>query len=150
MSLFSGLDNLTDLTLDPGCSAICGYTEADLDTVFAPELEGLDRDRIRDSYNGYWWLGEEQVYNPFDILLLFRNRKFGASWFETGTPSFLIETLFKRRVSSIALDDVISSSDLPSTFDVDDIATEALLFQAGYLTITQEEDLGGRLMYRLG
>ena len=90
------------------------------------------------------------MYNPFDILLLFRNRKFGASWFETGTPSFLIETLFKRRVSSIALDDVISSSDLLSTFDVDDIATEALLFQAGYLTITQEEDLGGRLMYRLG
>ena len=113
MSLFSGLNNLIDITLDPVFSAICGYTDADLDTVFAPELAGLDRDAIRDWYNGYWWLGEERVYNPFDILLLFRNRKFGAWWFETGTPSFLVETLFKRQVSTLALDDVLSSSDLP-------------------------------------
>ena len=150
VSLFSGLNNLIDITLDPGFSAICGYTDADLDTVFAPELAGLDRDAIRDWYNGYWWLGEEKVYNPFDILLLFRNRKFGAWWFETGTPSFLIETLFKRQVSTLALDDVVGSSDLLSTFDVDDIGTEALLFQTGYLTITAEEDLGGEPLYRLG
>ncbi len=52
VSLFSDLNNLTDLTLDPAYSAICGYTEADLDTVFAAELPGLDRQRIRDWYNG--------------------------------------------------------------------------------------------------
>ena len=52
VSLFSDLNFLTDLTLDPRCAAICGYTEADLDTVFAPELPGLDRDRIRAWYNG--------------------------------------------------------------------------------------------------
>ena len=150
VSLFSGLNNLIDITLDPGFSAICGYTDADLDTVFAPELAGLDRDAIRDWYNGYWWLGEDKVYNPFDILLLFRNRKFGAWWFETGTPSFLVETLFKRRVRSLALDSAIATSDLLSTFDVDDIATEALLFQTGYLTITNEEDLDGEPLYRLG
>jgi len=150
VSLFSGLNNLTDLTLDPGFSAICGYTDADLDAVFAPELEGLDRDAIRDWYNGYRWLGEERVYNPFDILLLFRNRKFGAWWFETGTPAFLVETLFKRRVRSVDLDGMVGSDDLLSTFDVDDIATEALLFQTGYLTITGEEDLGGNILYRLG
>ena len=101
VSLFSGLNNLTDITLDPSYSAICGYTDADLDTVFAPELPGLDRDAVREWYNGYGWLGEEKVYNPFDILLLFRNRKFGAWWFETGTPAFLVETLFRRRVSSV-------------------------------------------------
>ena len=55
--MFSGLNNLTDITLDPCYSAICGYTETDLDTVFAPELPGLDRERIRDWYNGYNWLG---------------------------------------------------------------------------------------------
>ena len=48
VSLFSGLNNLTDITIDPQYSAICGYTEEDLDTVFAPELPGLDRDEIRD------------------------------------------------------------------------------------------------------
>ena len=64
VSIFSGLNNLIDLTLDPAYSAICGYTEADLDTVFAPELPGLDRDDIRAWYNGYSWLGRERVYNP--------------------------------------------------------------------------------------
>ena len=150
VSLFSGLNILKDITLDPRYSAICGYRDADLDAVFAAELPGLDRDKIRDWYNGYSWLGDERVYNPFDVLLLFDKRKFGAWWFETGTPAFLVETLFKRRVSSLALDEMVSSADLLSTFDVDDMATEALLFQTGYLTIRDEEDLGGEPLYRLG
>ena len=150
VSLFSGLNNLTDITLDPRYSAICGYSDADLDTVFAPELPGLDRDAIREWYNGYGWLGEERVYNPFDILLLFRNRKFGAWWFETGTPAFLVETLFRRRVSSVVLDGMLGTDALLSAFDVDDIATEALLFQTGYLTIREETSLGGKALYRLG
>ncbi len=150
VSLFSGLNNLTDITLEPAYSAVCGYTDRDLDTVFAPELAGLDRDAIRDWYNGYSWLGAEGVYNPFDILLLFRRRKFDAYWFETGTPTFLVETLFERRVSSLALGEMVAGSDLLSAFDVDDMATEALLFQTGYLTIKGEEDLGGEPVYRLG
>ena len=150
VSLFSGLNNLTDITLDPGYSAICGYTEADLDTVFAPELPGLDRDAIRDWYNGYAWRGEDKVYNPFDILLLFRNREFGAWWFETGTPAFLVETLFERRVSALALGGMVSSGELLSTFDVDDMPTEALLFQTGYLTIRDETRLGGRAAVSAG
>ena len=79
VSLFSGLNNLTDITLEPEYSAICGYSDADLDAVFAPELPGLDRDQIRDWYNGYRWLGEEKVYNPFDILLLFRKPRVQSS-----------------------------------------------------------------------
>ena len=150
VSLFSGLNNLKDITLDARYSAICGYTDADLDTVFAPELPGLDRDQIRDWYNGYSWLGDEKAYNPFDILLLFDKRKFGAYWFETGTPTFLVETLFERRISSLALGEMEGSDELLSTFDVDDMATEALLFQTGYLTITDAEELGGELLYQLG
>ena len=150
VSLFSGLNNLTDITLDPAYSAICGYTDADLDTVFAPELAGLDRDEIREWYNGYSWRGEEKVYNPFDILLLFRNREFDAYWFETGTPTFLIETLVERGVSALALDGMVGSASLLSTFDVDRIAPEALLFQTGYLTVRATESRGGRMRYRLG
>ena len=150
VSLFSGLNNLTDITLEPAYSAVCGYTDEDVDTVFAPELAGLDRQAIRDWYNGYSWLGAASVYNPFDILLLFRRRKFDAYWFETGTPTFLVETLFERRVSSIALGEMVAGSDLLSVFDVDEMATEALLFQTGYLTIKGEEDLGGEPVYRLG
>ena len=150
VSLFSGLNNLTDITLDPRYSAICGYADADLDKVFAPELPGLDREAIRNWYNGYSWLGEDKVYNPFDVLLLFFNRKFGAYWFETGTPTFLIDTLVARGVGSLDLDDMIGSDDLLSTFDIDHIATESLLFQTGYLTILQAEPRGGKMFYRLG
>ena len=150
VSLFSGLNNLIDITLEPHYSALCGYTDADLDAVFAPELPGLDRDEIRRWYNGYNWLGNEKVYNPFDVLLLFRRRRFGAYWFETATPTFLIETLMARRVSSFDLERMIGTDELLSAFDIDHIATEALLFQTGYLTIHQTEPRGSRTYYRLG
>ena len=150
VSLFSGLNNLRDITLDPRYSGVCGYTDADLDTVFAPELPGLDRHEIRDWYNGYNWRGEERGYNPFDILLLFDRREFGAYWFETGTPSFLVETLLSRGVGSPTLNGMLGSDELLSAFDIDHIATEALLFQTGYLTIRRTEPRGGRLFYRLG
>ena len=150
VSLFSELNNLTDLTLDPVYSSICGYTEDDLDTVFAPELAGLDRERVREWYNGYSWLGSDKVYNPYDVLLLLRRRRFAAHWFETGTPAFLVETLFERRISSVSLGDTVSTEDLLSAFDVGRIGTEALLFQTGYLTIIGEERLGEEALYRLG
>ena len=156
VNLFSQLNNLTDLTLDPVYSSICGYTEDDLDTVFAPELAGLDREQVREWYNGYNWRGAEKVYNPYDVLLLLRRREFAAHWFETGTPAFLVDTLFERRVSSVSLDRTVSTAELLSTFDVggrsaaDHIGTEALLFQTGYLTITGQDELGGELLYRLG
>ena len=149
VGIFSGLNNLVDVTLDPRYSAICGYTDTDLDTVFAPELPGLDRDEIRRWYNGYGWRGGEKVYNPFDILLLFRQREFKAHWFETGTPRFLIDTLLRRGVASAELDGMMGTDALLSAFDVDEMATEALLFQTGYLTIGGEEDVGGETLYRL-
>ena len=150
VSLFSGLNNLTDITLDPDYSTLCGYTDADLDTVFAPELPGLDRDEIRDWYNGYSWRGAEKVYNPFDVLLLFRNREFGAYWFETATPAFLVETLVARGVSALTLDGMTGTASLLGAFDVDRIEPEALLFQTGYLTIRSVESRRGRTRYRLG
>ena len=150
VNLFSGLNNLDDITLDPRYSSLCGYTDEDIDTVFAPELEGLDRERIREWYNGYSWLGEERVYNPFDVLLLFAKREFGAWWFQTGTPDFLLRTLVQRGLSSVALNDMVASGQLLDAFDVEHIATEALLFQTGYLTILGKESRHGNIFYRLG
>lgn len=149
VSLFSGLNNLEDISLSPQASSLCGYTDTDIDTVFAAELDGLDRNEIREWYNGYHWLGES-VYNPFDILQLFKNRIFQNYWFETGTPTFLVSLLFKRQVPTLQLDNMFSSSAMLSNFDVDDITTEALLFQTGYLTIKKTENLGGQYFYTLG
>ena len=118
VNLFSQLNNLTDITLDPVYSSICGYTEGDLDTVFAPELAELDREQVREWYNGYSWRGNEKVYNPFDVLLFLRRGEFEAHWFETGTPAFLVDTLFERRVSSVSLGDMVSTAELLSAFDV--------------------------------
>ena len=148
VSLFSGLNNLEDITVSPSYSAICGYTQADVDTVFAPELEGLDREEIRHWYNGYNWTGEA-VYNPFDLLLLFRNREFKPYWFETGTPTFLIKLLSQRQAWLPELGAPQTDAELLATFDIGDIPTEALMFQAGYLTIDYQEHLGGEYYYRL-
>jgi hypothetical protein len=150
VSLFSGLNNLHDITLSRSCSAICGYTDTDVDTVFAPELEGLARDEIRRWYNGYNWLGET-VYNPFDLLLLFREREFRSWWFETGTPTFLVKLLAQRGFFTPDLARLRTGMELLSTFDVDLILPEALLFQAGYLTIHKsEEPIRGHWVYTLG
>jgi hypothetical protein len=143
-SLFSGLNNLEDITLDKRYSAICGYTDSDVDAIFAPELEGLDRGEIRQWYNGYNWLGDA-VYNPFDLLLLFRNREFRPWWFETGTPTFLIKLLTERQQFTPDLARIMAPESLLSTFDVGNIPTEALLFQTGYLTIDSARFLPGRL-----
>ena len=150
VNLFSQLNNLTDITLDRRYSGICGYTEDDLEAVFAPELVGLDREQVREWYNGYRWRGVHKMYNPYDVLLLFDSREYKAHWFETGTPAFLVDTLFERKVASVTLDQTVSTEALLSAFDVGRIGTEALLFQTGYLTITGEEELGGMALYRLG
>ncbi len=148
VSLFSGLNNLNDISVDAKYSALCGYTETDLNEVFAPELPGLDRDQIRDWYNGYNWTGEA-VYNPFDVLLLFEKRQFRPWWFETATPTFLVDILLERQVFVPRLEHLLASEQLLSAFDVDRIATEALLFQTGYLTIDSVRQLGPVIQYRL-
>ena len=149
VSLFSGLNNLRNISLDPRYAAICGYTDRDLDTVFAPELPELDRDEIRSWYNGYHWRGGEKVYNPFDILLLFDSREFLPHWYETGTPTFLFETMMERAVSPLELENREAAVDLLSTFDVGNIDADALMLQTGYLTITGEERRDNRLFFRL-
>ena len=149
VSLFSGLNNLRNISLDPNYATICGYTDADLDAIFAPELPGLDRNEIREWYNGYHWLGDEKLYNPFDLLLLFETRNFEAHWFETGSPTFLFRMMMDRGMSPMELEQRTTDARKLSRFDVGDIGIDALLFQTGYLTITAEERRGPRTLYTL-
>ncbi|MGV6476710.1 PD-(D/E)XK nuclease domain-containing protein [Azotobacter vinelandii] len=148
VSLFSGLNNLNDITVDMRYSAICGYTDADVDSVFAAELPGLDREEIRRWYNGYNWTGDP-VYNPFDLLLLFQKREFRPFWFETGTPTFLVDLLTARHTFTPDLERLVALESLLSSFDVDHIPTEALMFQAGYLTIDSVRRLPGLMQMTL-
>ncbi len=149
VSLFSGLNNLEDISLDERYATICGYTHQDVETHFEERLDGVDLVELKKWYNGYNFLGEG-VYNPFDILLFFsKGKSYRNYWFETGNPAFLIEILKQKNYFLPNLEDVaISESDLGS-FDVDDIKIETLLFQTGYLTIKKVETIFNRRIYKL-
>ncbi len=139
VSLFSGLNNLEDISLDARYATICGYTHNDIKLHFEERLEGVDLNELKKWYNGYNFLGEG-VYNPFDILLFFSKGKiYSHYWFETGSPSFLIEVLKEKNFFLPKLENLeINESDLGS-FDIDDIKIETLLYQTGYLTIKEVE-----------
>jgi len=149
VSLFSGLNNLEDISLSPNYATICGYTHDDIKKSFQERLDGVDLKELKKWYNGYNFLGEG-VYNPFDILLFFsRNKIYSNYWFETGNPSFLIEILKEKNYFLPNLENLaISESDLGS-FDVDDIKIETLLFQTGYLTIKEVTTIFNQRIYQL-
>ena len=148
VSLFSGLNNLRDITLATEYSAICGYRQEDLEVVFADCLEGVDLDKVKKWYNGYNWLGEE-VYNPFDILLYLDSKEFRNYWFETATPTFLIKLLEAGQYYIPDLYKLCAGEEIIGSFDVDNIKVETLLFQTGYLTIKKLEQIGAFRRYDL-
>ena len=148
VSLFSGLNNLKDITLDERFATLCGYTQSELENTFADWLDGVDLVKLRQWYNGYNFLGES-VYNPFDVLLYLDSRQFRSYWFETGTPTFLINLLKTRRYSIPALETLEAGEELLSSFDVGTIEPETLLFQTGYLTIQERYQRSGLSRYRL-
>ncbi|MEZ5477166.1 MAG: ATP-binding protein [Thiolinea sp.] len=150
VSIFSGLNNLKDITLDEAYSTICGYTQQELESVFAGYLQDVDLAEMKSWYNGYQWLGEG-VYNPFDVLLfLDTGKRYRPYWFETGTPTFLVELFKNQHYHLPDLEQVTASFAALGDFDVGRLRVETLLFQTGYLTIRKEEALfGGAPVYHL-
>ena len=137
VSLFSGLNNIQDITLNPNFATICGYTQKDVETVFAKHLEGQDFNKIRKWYNGYKFLGEG-VYNPFDILLFIANNfTFRNYWFSTATPTFLLKLIEKSNYFLPNLENIVKDDRMLDSFDVDYIELETLMWQTGYLTISK-------------
>ncbi len=141
MNLFSGLNNLTDITTMSDYATICGYTHHDLETTFAECLQGVDMDKLKQWYNGYDYLGGDakRVYNPYDILLFINNNlEYKNYWWSTGNPSFLIEKLKEQNYYIPKLENVVVSEEVLNTFDIDNIDLIALLWQTGYLTFAKK------------
>ncbi len=135
VSLFSGLNNLNDITLDRSYSTICGYTQNDIETVFKERLKGQDFVKIAKWYNGYKFLGEG-VYNPFDILLFIQKGfEYRNYWFGTATPTFLLKLIEKNHYFLPKLENIVKDDRMLDSFDVDYIELETLMWQTGYLTI---------------
>jgi len=149
VSIFSGLNNLKDITIHPDYATICGYTQEEFEIVFSDRLEGVDLEEVRLWYNGYSWLGEP-VYNPFDILLFLDTKEFRPYWFETGTPTFLIKLLTERKFFIPELEHLEVGEELIESFEIESIKPETILFQTGYLTIEKlEYVLGKKRIYKL-
>ena len=150
VSIFSGLNNLKDISLDKNYGAVCGYTTEDLNTKFQPYLQNVDKQEVQQWYNGYNFLGNEKVYNPYDILLFIDNDKlFRNYWFETGTPTFLINLIKQKNYFLPSFENIKVEENIANSFDIEDLNLEAVMLQSGYLTIKEVISDFGYITYNL-
>lgn len=160
VSVFSGLNNLRDISLLSDFAAICGITERELEANFASEIETLGNElgETRDAtlailkkrYDGYLFARKgENVYNPFSLLNVFASRELSDYWYATGTPTFLVEYLKAAHYNIPDLEGNVrlDESDLEAN-RTDSRNPLPILFQAGYLTIKEYQTLFN--VYRLG
>ena len=140
VSIFSDLNNLTDLTTDSDFAAICGISQDELERDFTEELAVFDKQKIKKWYNGYSWGGNIRVYNPFSLLHFFRGKEFKNYWFETGTPTFLINLAKTQQLYDFEQVKIPLSA--LGAYDLERLQMIPLMFQTGYLTIKEyiEED----------
>lgn len=159
VSVFSGLNNLYDLTMDPAYSTMLGYTQQELETCFTEHIDAFaEREKIpkaqlleeiRQWYNGFRFSKrDETVYNPFSTLLLFQGKDFRDYWFETATPDFLINLIKKQEYNIFQAEQEPVSEDTFSTFQAEQLDILALLVQTGYFTIKNYDTIARE--YRLG
>ena len=146
MSVFSDLNNLTDISIDKEYSDICGVSESDLKVYFAEsvrelaEANGLTEEECRQKlalmYDGYHFHPKAVgVYNPFSLLNTFKAREFKEYWFETGTPSFLVKVMKKTSYDVTRLSSDLVGSSLLTDVNTAFLNPVPLLYQSGYLTI---------------
>ena len=149
LSVFSGLNNLNDISLDDAYAGICGITDAELRSSFTPELQALGAKLslsmeatlalLKKKYDGYRFAIEgENVYNPFNLLKVFQKLSLGYYWFATGTPTFLAKKLQELRYPLPDLDNnvALTRMDLENPHEFADDPIQ-ILYQAGYLTIKE-------------
>ena len=147
VSVFSDLNQLNDISMKPQYATICGITMQELTHTFAPEIQqlaehnGLTQEealqKMKISYDGYHFCEfAEGVFNPFSVLNLFDGYKFSNYWFQTGTPTFLVELLKKSEYDLRTLiDGVEASSSSFTEYRIDANNPIPLIYQSGYLTI---------------
>ena len=146
VSVFSGLNNLRDITINAQFSTICGLTQKEVDEYFEDRMGWISeklkltkeelREKIKLWYNGYSWDGENKVYNPFSILNFYADGQFNNYWFSTGTPTFLME---RAKIDKINIEEIENKRvgiEIFDSFDIENINFLSLLFQTGYLTIS--------------
>lgn len=143
VSVFSDLNNLDDITMEPAYYDICGITDDELHEYFDDAVESLAQendlskdqayDRLRNEYDGYHFCENVPgIYNPFSVLSTFRKNRFGNYWFETGTPTYLVELLKNSEFPLDRIDGYKTGKDILNGIDPD--SPLAMIYQSGYLT----------------
>lgn len=159
VSVFSGLNNLHDLTMHDSSSTLLGYTRDELERYFEKDIALLAKsdnltlsecyDKIKQWYNGYQFSRNgQQVFNPFSVLNLLDSKAYYSHWFVTGTPTFLVELIKKREFDLFNLERIEVSASSFESFEIENIPTLPLLYQSGYLTILEHDSQFDT--YRLG
>ena len=133
VSIFSDLNNLNDITIDDSFASICGISQQELESNFAEELKIHDFKEIKKWYNGYSWGESQSVYNPFSLLNFFVKGKYNNYWFETGTPTFLINLSKKQELFDF--ENIRIEATQLSAYDLENLQLLPLMFQTGYLTL---------------
>lgn len=145
VSVFSGLNNLRDITLSKQFATLLGCTQEELLFYFSAHLDRLSKEsgitreplveKVKEWYNGYSWDGENLVYNPFSIINLFKENVFKNYWFSTGTPTFLVKLAQQHAAILPVIENLPVSDYAFDSYDIDHMTISPLLFQTGYLTI---------------
>ena len=159
VSVFSDLNNLNDISMDNRYTEICGISEKELHQYFKEDIQKMaDKDgvtyedmseHLRQNYDGYHFAPNTGgMYNPFSILNVLAKQQFGSYWFETGTPTYLVELLQKNDYALAEMDNIIVGFETLSGIDAADTDAIPVIFQSGYLTI---KDFDSRFQsYTLG
>jgi len=147
-SVFSGLNNLSEISYNTESADLLGYTQKELDFFFSDYLvdlahkhnESVDslKEKIKNWYNGYQFSKDPiKVYNPFSIAFLFKRGEFQNYWFESGTPTFLVEYIKRHPFNLREMENKVFTISTLGTFSIDNLPLETLFFQSGYLTIKE-------------
>lgn len=158
--VFSGMNNIEDISLDETFADMTGFSEAELRSNFAPHLAKV-RDKFgfseaelyrlyKSKYNGYSWNGKSTLYNPFSVISSLSEQNFRNYWFSTGTTSFLIDLIKEQQFLPEKLENTETEDLVGNSLDLRNFPIVPLLFQTGYLTIKEtyyDDDF--RQYYRL-
>ena len=159
ISVFSDLNNLNDISMDERYIEICGITEKEIHENLEDELHELARRQkmtydevckeLKECYDGYHFVEDSiGLYNPFSLLNTFDKMKFGSYWFETGTPTYLVELLKQNHYSLQRIAHEETDADVLNSIDSASQNPVPVIYQSGYLTIKGYDRRFG--MYRLG
>lgn len=146
VSVFSDLNNLDDISMWDEYVGLCGISEQELYDYLTPEMhefaaaQQMDYEKfcseLRECYDGYHFVENSiGIYNPFSLLNAFKRNKFGSYWFETGTPTYLVELLKKHHYNLERMTHEETSADVLNSIDSSSTAPIPVIYQSGYLTI---------------